>query len=209
MDSDRSSREDHSSATDPLAAEDRHLVDGCMRGDRAVQRQLYERYADQVYAVILKMTSNRDEAFDLSQDVFLRVYQRVRGFRGESALGTWIHRVAINTVLSHLRSVRRERAATNEIREKSSPYADTPNPDLNLDLDAVLGDLPEDTRAIVLLRYQQDLCYAEIAEILEISMGTVASRLNRARGQLRERMAGYWGGATEYRTHDAASEDGS
>jgi RNA polymerase sigma-70 factor (ECF subfamily) len=193
-------------AQDSRDADDRRLVDGCRRGERASQRELYERHADRVYAVILKMTGNRDEAFDLSQDVFLRVFEKIDDFRGDSALSTWIHRVAVNTVLHHLRRARRGRAATDQIRERSSPYADASDPDLKLDLDAVLGDLSDDARAILLLRYQQDLSYAEIANILEISLGTVASRLNRARGQLKERMAGCFADTPDNRPPDPPTD---
>jgi RNA polymerase sigma-70 factor, ECF subfamily len=191
MDPDRPSRESPSSSAGSLAAEDRELVDGCLRGDRSVQRRLYDRYADRVYAVVLKMTGNREEAVDLSQDIFIRIFEKIGEFRGESALGTWIYRIAVNTTLHHLRSVRRGRAATDRVRERASPYAETPDPDLTMDLDVILADLSDDERAILLLRYQQDLSYAEIAQVLKIPMGTIASRLNRAREQMRQRMASY------------------
>ncbi len=192
MDVDPSSRE-----PDTAAAEDRELVEGCIQGDHTAQRRLYDRYADRVYAVVLRMLGNREEAIDLSQDIFLRVFEKIGDFRGDSALGTWIHRVAVNMALHYLRGVRRGRAATERLREKASPYADSSDPDLSMDVEAVLAGLPDEDRAIVLLRYQQDLTYAEIAEVLDIPMGTVGSRLNRIRAELKARMTGYAGGTAK------------
>ena len=201
MDSDRSSHEPHLPA-----AEDRELVDGCVEGDRAAQRRLYDRHADRVYTLVLKMTGNREEAFDLSQDIFIRVFDRIGDFRGDSALATWIHRIAVNRVLHYLRRIRRGRAATERLREKASQYADAPDADLSMDLDVVLADFPDVERAVLLLRYQQELSYAEIAEVLDIPMGTVGSRLNRARDQLKDRMASYLGNAAKDRAPEPAPE---
>jgi len=153
------------------------------------------------------MTGNREEALDLSQDIFIRVFEKIGEFRGESALGTWIHRIAVNTVLHHLRSARRGRAATDRVREKASPYAETPDPDLSMDLDVVLADLSDEERAILLLRYQQELSYTEIAQVLEIPIGTVGSRLNRAREQMRKRMASYVNNPARDRIAEEAPEE--
>jgi RNA polymerase sigma-70 factor (ECF subfamily) len=153
------------------------------------------------------MTGNRDEAFDLSQEVFLRVFEKIGDFRGDSALSTWIHRVAVNAALHHLRHVRRGRAAAEQVRERTNPHVDSSDSDLRIDLDAVLADLPDLERTILVLRYQQELSYAEIAEILEVPTGTVGSRLTRARKQLRARMDGYSDEAAGSRPSEGAPEE--
>jgi RNA polymerase sigma-70 factor, ECF subfamily len=176
---------------DTPAPDDAGLTEGCRRRDRGAQRQLYERYADRVYALALRMTGNRDEAFDLSQEIFLRIFDRIGEFRGDAALGTWIHQVAVSRVLNHLRHTRRERAAVDRMRLQVSSHARAADADVGLDVEAVLADLPDESRAILLLRYQQGLSYAEIARVLEIPAGTVASRLNTAREKLKTLLAGY------------------
>lgn len=195
-------------ATGSLPVDDRTaLVEGCRRRDRSAQHRLYERYADRVYRLVLKMTGNRDDAFDLSQEVFLRVFDKIDTFRGDSALSTWIHRVTVNTVLHTLRRVRRGREAGERLCRRSSPYAENTDPDVAMDLDDVLSDIPDEERAILLLRYQQELDYAAIAEVLEIPAGTVGSRLNRARKLLRQRLAGYGTDAAKRQPGRTAAPD--
>jgi len=171
-------------------ASEAELVRACQRGDRRAQHILYERYVLRVFALVRRMVGE-DEAFDITQDVFVRVLTKIGEFRGQSALTTWIHRVAVNEVLQRLRRRSRQQIAMERLAQARAANPGAVEPDVRLDLDAALAELPEDARAILLLRYQQGLSYAEIAEVLEIPAGTVASRLNRAREQVRRRLRGY------------------
>jgi RNA polymerase sigma-70 factor, ECF subfamily len=166
---------------------DSELVEACRKGYRRAQHQLYETYRQRVHALMMRMIGNQEEASDLAQDAFLRVFNRIGDFRGESALGTWIHRVAVNEALQHLRRKRRYQKVTEAIAEDPRRLdLHTEDPDVSLDVNSALNRLPERMRQMVLMRYHDGLDYSEIARHLGVKQGTVASGLNRARQQLRE-----------------------
>lgn len=162
---------------------DVQLAEACRRGDRQAQRLLYDRCADRVYRLLLRMTGNPDDAFDLAQDTFIRAFQNIGTFDGASSLSTWIYRIAINEALQMRRRRERGRAASQARRGPSGDLAD---PDLRLDVAAALERLPEPDRALIVLRYMEGLSYAEMAAILAKPPGTIASGLNRARRALRD-----------------------
>ena len=166
---------------------EKELVEACRRGYRQAQKQLYETYHQRIVSLMMRMTGgDRDESFDLCQQAFIRVLDRIGDFRGESALGTWIHRVAVNEALQHLRRKKRYQRITETIAEDPRRSESvTEDPSLSMDVRDALGQLPERMRKMVKLRYEKGLDYAEIAEVLGVKQGTVASGLNRARRQLR------------------------
>ena len=162
------------------------LVKACRRGYSQAQRRLYELHRDRITSLMMRMTGDHDEAFDLSQQAFIRVFDRIGDFRGEAALGTWIHRVAVNEALQYLRRKRRYKRITEALAEdpkRSEPVLEDPG--ALLDVRAALDQLPERMREMVTLRYEKGLDYAEIAKTLGVKQGTVASGLNRARRHLR------------------------
>ena len=165
---------------------EKELVDACKRGYRQAQRVLYETHRDRVMSLMMKIAGNEDDAQDLSQQAFIRVMDRIGDFRGESALGTWIHRVAVNEALQHIRRKKRYQRITETIsqhpRWTESVHED---PSVSMDVHEALGKLPDRMRQMVLLRYERGLDYSEIAESLGVKQGTVASGLNRARKQLK------------------------
>jgi len=172
----------------PLVDEcsDAKLVDACRKGYRQAQRRVYETHRDRVVSLMMRMTGDHDEAFDLSQQAFVRVFDRIGDFRGESALGTWIHRVAVNEALQHLRRKKRYQRITESIADDPRrPDCVVEDPGLSIDVQSALGQLPDRMRRMVVLRYRDGLDYAEIAKVLGVKQGTVASGLNRARRQLR------------------------
>jgi len=173
----------------PLQKEctDTELAEACRRGYKQAHRHLYETFRQRVFSLMMRMTGNPEEASDLAQDAFVRVFDRIGDFRGESALGTWIHRVAVNEALQHLRRKRRFQRITGAIAEDTRRFEPV-SEDLSVSLDVqdALHRLPERMRRMVLLRYQDGLDYSEIARTLGVKQGTVASGLNRARRQLRE-----------------------
>ncbi|MBN1343020.1 MAG: sigma-70 family RNA polymerase sigma factor [Phycisphaerae bacterium] len=176
--------------TDCPIAEDcteKELVEACRRGYRQAQSQLYETYHQRIVSLMMRMTGgDRDESFDLCQQAFIRVLDRIGDFRGESALGTWIHRVAVNEALQHMRRKKRYQRITETIAEDPRRSDSvTEDPSRSMDVRDALSQLPDRMRKMVRLRYEKGLDYAEIADVLGVKQGTVASGLNRARRQLR------------------------
>jgi RNA polymerase sigma-70 factor (ECF subfamily) len=163
------------------------LVEACSEGKKRAQRQVYETYQPRITSLMMRMTGgDYDEAFDLCQQAFLRVFDRIGDFRGDSALGTWIHRVAVNEALQYLRRKKRYQRITEAIAEDPrhcDPF--TEDPSVSIDVRDALRQLPDRMQTMVRLRYEDGLDYSEIARTLGVKQGTVASGLNRARRQLR------------------------
>jgi len=178
------------------------LVARARSGNIAAFEQIVTAYEKRVYNLALRMMGNPDDASDVAQEAFLRVYSSLRSFRGDSSFSTWIYRIVSNICLDELRKRNRQRLAyldepvESEDGEMSKQVPDpSPGPDDVLQqtetrecIQRGIASLHEDHRVIVVLRDIQGLSYEEIAEILGISLGTVKSRLNRARTALKERL---------------------
>ncbi len=164
---------------------ERKLVERCVSGDREAQRELYAQTSERVYNLLLRMTGNAEDAFDLAQDTYLKAFAQIGQFDGRARLATWLYRIAVNEALQFLRRTRREQArrAGLAIRPGSQGGADQVAD--RLDVADALDALPPGDRAVLLLRYQHGLDYRALAETLDCSEGTVASRLNRARARIR------------------------
>jgi RNA polymerase sigma-70 factor (ECF subfamily) len=176
------------------------LVKACQRGEpEALDALIRATYAD-VYALCRRMLADPDEASDATQEVFVRVMRSVLGFRGESAFGTWLHRVTVNVCLTSLR--RRSRARATGMVAGGTPFGlpgdehelvtDADNPedravtaDLAARSEAALARLPEDARAVVVLRDLEGLSTKEVAELLGVTETVVKVRLHRAHARLR------------------------
>jgi RNA polymerase sigma factor (sigma-70 family) len=166
---------------------DIELAVACKGGSRRAGRDLYQTYQPGILSLMMQMTRNPEDASDLVQDAFVRVLTRIGDYRGESALGTWIYRVAVNLVIQHLRAKRRYERITGSIAEDSRHFQpETHDPTESLSVQEALDRLPQRMRRLVVLRYQHGFDYSEIAEMLGIKQGTVASGLNRAKQQLRK-----------------------
>lgn len=166
--------------------------------DRDAWNQLLAAHQDRLYAVCLRMVG-RDAAADLTQDAMIKILQGLDGYDGRSQVGTWMIRVAMNACLSWLRGQKLRRHKGLGVDEGSvrslgtqgghrelSPGQGVQEQERQAALVAALADLPDDQRAIVVLRDVQGLDYDQIAECLQIAVGTVKSRLFRARLALRE-----------------------
>jgi RNA polymerase sigma-70 factor, ECF subfamily len=181
------------------------LVKACQRGEPgALDTLIRATYAD-VYALCRRMLADPDEAADATQEVYLRVMRSVLGFRGESAFGTWLHRVTVNVCLTALRKRSRARAAG--MVAGGTPFA-LPGDDAGLastagapedlavtaDLaarsEAALATLPEDARAVVVLRDIEGLSTKEVADLLGVTENVVKVRLHRAHARLRSLVLG-------------------
>jgi RNA polymerase sigma-70 factor (ECF subfamily) len=161
------------------------IVTACQRGDRVAQRELYDHCNPRVFRLAVSMVGAQ-EAGDLTQQVFLRVYHTIHQFSGRSGFETWLHRLTVNECLQFLRYAKRR---PHEALDHE-PAAQSPGVSREIQaremLQLALQRLDPDLRAVFLLREVEGLGYGELARALEISEGTVASRLNRARSKLRE-----------------------
>ncbi len=163
-----------------------HLdISACQRGDREAQRALFEEFHQRVFRLAVRIVGKCD-ADDLTQQTFLKVFQKISQFEHQSQFQTWLYRLATNECLQHLRSRARNREFFVDVDHaaKNSETAITfDNSEL---LEIAMNRLEPDLRVIFQLREIEMLNYAELSEILQISEGTVGSRLNRARKLLRE-----------------------
>jgi RNA polymerase sigma-70 factor (ECF subfamily) len=174
-------------------------VERARRGDETAFRWLIRRYQRAVYGIALRMLRDPEEAQDVSQDVFLRVFSHLDRFDPNQSLSTWIYRITSNRCIDLLRKRRQDTVSLDEplgdgegapAREIAAP---DPDPLVALErkeamerVEAALERLPEPYRAMLVLRHQEHLSYEAIAEALEIPLGTVKARIHRARARLRE-----------------------
>jgi RNA polymerase sigma-70 factor, ECF subfamily len=163
------------------------VIARCQRGDRDAQRQVYESCHLKVHRLMVRMVGI-DEAADLTQCVFLQVFRTIGQFAGHASLETWVYRVAANEALQHLRRTRQREPAPLEWE----PIDPSPDDKQRLEqrelLNRSLQRLEPELRCIFLLREVDELSYREIAKTLGIPEGTVGSRLNRARSDLRRHL---------------------
>lgn len=180
------------------------LVEAFRKGTPGAFDAIVAAHQDRVYAFCARMLSDRDEALDAAQEVFLSAYRNLERFRGEAALSTWLLRIATNQCLNRIR--RRSSLARKETRfpepddsrdapfqppgrEEDRPDRMVENREIGKILEGALGRLEEDTRLLVLLSDVEGFSYEEISEAVGVPLGTVKSRLHRARMALRKMLA--------------------
>jgi len=179
---------------------DRSLVDAAAAGDRDAFGALVSRYQSRIVNLARTLTSEAAEADDLAQETFVRVYKSIGGFRGDSTFRTWLYRVAVNVIHSYLAGRARRwhwfGSGTDERQREMADVADAHGPRAIEDdvirrdlIDRALASLPPDMRIAVTLRDMHGFDYAEIAAMLKIPIGTVESRIFRARQRLRPLLA--------------------
>lgn len=162
------------------------LVARCQRGDREAQRVLYERTCGPVFRLLMRMTRSPQTAEDLAQETYLKAFSAIATFDGRSAVHTWLYRIAVNQALQWLRRRRPPTLAPEVAVLRPDPRNNGHEVETRLDIEAAISMLDPLDRAILLLRYQEGLDYRAIAETADVPMGTVASRLSRARRRVRE-----------------------
>ena len=174
--------------------DDSHLVDRLRRGDPGAFEDLVIAYQHRVFGVALRMLGSRAEAEDLAQEVFARVHGAIAAFRGDAKLSTWLYTIASRLCLNRLASSERrmvregEETLTRLASSHPSPVAELERSELETALHRAIAELPEERRIVVVLRDLEGLSYEEIAAALELELGTVRSRLHRARMDLREKL---------------------
>jgi RNA polymerase sigma-70 factor (ECF subfamily) len=164
------------------------LVDRAKLGDARAFESVYEQTVERIYALCLRMSGSADEATDLVQDVYVRAWEKLGSFRGESLFRTWLHRLAVNVTLEKRRSRgRRQRFEVEghdlEVYARAATQA---MPGTRVDLERAIAALPEKARQVLVLRDVQGYKYEEIAHMTGVSLGTVKAQIHRARGLVKE-----------------------
>ena len=180
--------------------EDLSLARQAAAGNDDAFSVIVDRYSRLVYNVALRSVSSPEDAADISQDTFLKAWRSIGSFRGDCALSTWLCRIALNCCCDHARSAKRHRVLSLTVQEdEDSKVLDIPDTDVTAmpeeeltrqtEIEAVreaIDSLPEDQKMIITMRDITGLSYAEIAGTLGLEMGTVKSRINRARGNVKK-----------------------
>jgi len=176
--------------------QDQVWVERAQAGDQEAFRQLVERYQRRVYAVAFGIIRNRDDAWDVAQEAFVKAYRNLTRFQGNSGFYTWLYRITYNLCIDTMRSRSRrsfvemdstrmlQAAAAKEAPPETHPAETAARRELAQVIETALGELSEKHRAIIVLREIEGLSYEEMAEVLKVSKGTVMSRLFHARRKL-------------------------
>ena len=185
------SEKDHSSADDPA------LVRAAQSGDMAAFEELVARHRDKIYGRAFSMMRNEEEAIDLSQEAWVKGWQRLKQFQGEASFGTWMTRIVINLCLDQLRKQKRQRTESIEAMDEESGGVErqmpvvTTNPTAGLEraearqrIDRALSQLSHEHRTVLVLHEFEEMEYKEIAKTMACSIGTVMSRLFYARRKM-------------------------
>ncbi len=179
-------------------SDDAQLIDEALAGDSAAFGQLVTKYQDRLYNTLVHQVGSAETAHDLVQDAFVQAYLKLETFQRASAFYTWLYRIAFNLAVSHRRRAR-AMVSIDEVREKlgHEPLDDAPPPEARLEqqeracqLEQALAGLSDEHRAILILREVEDCAYDEIAQMLDLPVGTVRSRLHRARLLMRDQLKG-------------------
>ena len=182
---------------DYVTLTDERLVAAALQDDLAAFEELVARHRDKIYARAFSMMRNEEEAVDLSQEAWVKAWQRLRQFQGDSSFGTWMTRIVINLCLDQLRKHKRQRTESIEAMDEESGGVErqmpviTTNPTAGLErgelrqrIDRALGLLSYEHRTVLILHEFEELEYKEIAKVMGCSIGTVMSRLFYARRKM-------------------------
>jgi len=193
-----------SRVNDKAAISDEELVKSAQKGETVAFEELVARHRDKIYARAFSMLRNEDEALDLSQEAWVKAWQRLSQFQGDSSFVTWITRIVINLCLDQLRKHKRQKTESidqmdDELGgvERQMPVVN-PNPtekiereELRIRIDKALAQLSSEHRTVLVLHEFEEMEYKEIAKAMDCSIGTVMSRLFYARRRMANLMAGY------------------
>lgn len=175
---------------------DQKLLQKAKRGDRSAFAELVDKYRDRIYAYLYRMVRSREDALDLAQETFLRVFRNLHHFQLGQPFKPWLYRIACNLAIDHLRK-QRDMVSLDAPRNNDDDWFmqvadDQPGPEEQQERSELAGylaelieQLPDSYRSVILLRHGQDLTYQEIADILHVPVSTVKTRLFRAREALR------------------------
>lgn len=183
---------------------DSEIIRQILQGDRNRYRELVERYQPMVFRTCMGFLHNKDDADDLTQEVFIQAYQTLQGFKGDASFSTWIYRIAVNASLNKIRKSSKnalfQRLETAFGSEKNKEYSfsipDPENPENILILhehrewvQKALNSLPENQRTAIVLSKYDELSQKEIAEIMNTTEGAIEALIQRAKANLREKLS--------------------
>jgi RNA polymerase sigma-70 factor (ECF subfamily) len=174
------------------------LTDRVLDGDEAAARELYDAHVDRVYRLCYRMTGDEDLAREYTQETFIRAFERLRQFRGDAALSTWLHSITTSVVLNGLRKVKRVRereVALDGVAPVVGASGRRAEPDLKERLHEAIDGLPDIYRLVFVMHDVEGYTHEEIGASLDVATGTSKARLSRARRMLREDLADF---AEEY-----------
>jgi RNA polymerase sigma-70 factor (ECF subfamily) len=189
----------------PAPESDLQLVARLQKGDKSAFREIVRRHQDKVYRLALRLTRDEARAQDAMQDAFLQVYRKIEQFQENSAFTTWLYRITVNAALMRLRSEKRHRATSleeaspryteqGEIAEPVDDWStavdeDAGNRELAQHAQVAIDQLPDTYKSVFVLRELEDMSTEDVAQILELTVPTVKTRLHRARLALRKALA--------------------
>jgi len=182
-----------------MTEQERHIVQGCLRGEKSFQKLLYNQYSQKMYSVCLRYSHDQDQAKDLLQEGFIRVFQNLNTFKGEGSFEGWVRRIMVNGCLESLRKPE-NKIFHEDVNDVESELSYEPNM-RKLDVQYVLRKIQElapGYRAVFNLFVVEGYQHQEIAEMLGISESTSKSQLSRARKLLQEMLAGEYSNLHEH-----------
>jgi len=171
------------------------LIAGARAGDPAAERGLYEAHVDRVYRLAYRFAGDADLARDFTQDTFIRAFERLDDFRGESQFATWLHAIAVSVALNGLRDVKRRRMRETGLEEghEVATMGREAEPDLKRRLKVAIDALPEGYRTVFVMHDVEGYTHEEIGKVLGVESGTSKAQLSRARAKLRVALADFAG----------------
>ena len=172
----------------PELTEEANCIARAQRADAHAFESLYRMHVDRVYGLCLRMTGNVSEAEDCTQEAFIQAWNKLDRFRGDSAFGTWMHRIAVNAVLGRMRKSKRERDRIQVVHEMSSSPVSVADTGELRDLSDAIDRLPEGARHVFVLHAVYGYSHEETGRMLEIAPGTSKAQLHRARRLLAQQL---------------------
>lgn len=181
--------------TENTRLDDRQLVQRCLAGEPLAERALYDAHVDRIYRLMHRMAGDSDLAADFTQEAFIRAFERLEQFRGDSSLATWLHTIAVSVALNGMRKVKRIRSRTDNIDDTADLAARSTgfSGDLKLRLHSAIDALSEKLRPVFVMHDVEGYTHEEIAGTLGIPVGTSKARLFDARAKLRLALAAFAG----------------
>ena len=173
---------------------DERVIEACQRGDREAFRELFEAYKDKVFSIaVYSLGGDRAAASDVSQQIFLKLINSIGQFRGDSAFTTWLYRMVVNACIDEQRKRGRllqlADAPISSQEDRRPPERHYARLEVSEQVQHAINELTPKLRMPILLKYGEGLSYEEIAEVLECSLGTVSSRLNRGHQSLAKKLS--------------------
>lgn len=165
------------------------LIERAIDGDEAAAREIYDTHVDRVFRLCYRMAGDEQLAREFTQDSFVRAFDRLRQFRGDAALSTWLHSITVSVTLNGLRRVKRIRSRERELEVAPPGRGPRVEPDLKERLHQAIDGLPDIYRVVFVMHDVEGYTHDEIGDALDVAAGTSKARLFRARRMLREELA--------------------